>query len=254
MDKQHIVIIDDDKEICSLLQDFLVKHDYHITALTNENDLFTILDDSNAVDLIILDLMLPNTNGFEICKQLRANFNRIPIIMLTALTDDIDKILGLEIGADDYLTKPFNPRELLARIKAILRRTEEPLETKPTNNNNQPISNINRNILKFGGWKLNTASRQLFSPNDVEVSLSSRSYDLLLVFLERPQHVLSRDQLLTILSNRTAEPFDRSIDVQVSRLRQKLEDDSKEPRLIKTVRNGGYLFALQVEKTYIPNR
>lgn len=246
MDEQkqlHIMVTDDDPEIRNLLQEYLTKNQCHVTTASNGEELKTLLATENP-DLIVMDLMMPGKTGIDTCKELRAQNITTPIIMLTGVTDDMEKILSLEIGADDYLTKPFNARELLARIKAVLRRTN----FEPTSEGQTVEPDYQGKLLKFSGWTLNTASRQLFSSDNIEISLSSKAYDLLLVFLEHPQHVLSRDQLLTILCNRMAEPFDRSIDVQVSRLRQKLGDDPKDPKMIKTVRTGGYLFASPVKK------
>jgi two-component system OmpR family response regulator len=240
--QKHIVVVDDDSEIRSLLSNFLHKHNYLVSMAHNGNELFRLLKEEDNVDLIILDIMLPGLDGLAICRDLRQR-SQIPIIMLTAVSDETDRIIGLELGADDYLTKPFNPRELLARIKAVLRRSQNEITV-----NNTAVTTNRYTRLKFSGWCLDTATRRLLSPENMEVPLSGRSYDLLLVFLEHPQRVLSRDQLLDILSNRIAESFDRSIDVQVSRLRQKLGDDPKDPKLIKTIRTGGYFFASPVTK------
>ncbi|MCC9000479.1 MAG: winged helix-turn-helix domain-containing protein, partial [Candidatus Contendobacter sp.] len=190
------------------------------------------------VDLIILDLMLPGDDGLTLCRTLRAR-SAIPIIMLTARGDDTDRIVGLEMGADDYLPKPFNPRELLARIKSILRRSHslpaEPGEVR---------------CFHFAGWTLEVAARQLIAPDRVVVPLGAGEYRLLRVFLEHPQRVLDRDRLLDLTQGRDATPFDRSIDVQVSRLRRRLRDDPREAMLIKTIRNEGYLLAVQVNLEY----
>lgn len=239
----HIIVTDDDSEIRKLLQEFLNKYGYQVSVAKNATELFKLLTEHHDVQLLILDVMMPGTDGLQICQQLRQSKNQIPIIMLTAAIEDSEKIIGLEFGADDYLTKPFNPRELLARIKAVLRRTHSMSE-----HNDIEVSD-KVSTLKFAGWTLNTASRQLFSPSNLEVTLSSKGYDILVVFLEHPQRVLSRDQLLNILSNRSSEPYDRSIDVQVGRLRQKLGDDPRDPKIIKTIRSGGYLFAVPVHKS-----
>lgn len=240
---KHIIITDDDHEICNLLSDYLITHHFQVSIAHDGKQLIQLLADNTHYDLIILDVMMPGSDGIEICRQIRQTSN-IPIIMLTAVTSEADRILGLEFGADDYLAKPFNPRELLARVKAILRRAQEPIPV-----NDAPKQNQTRPpVFEFLNWRLDTATRRLFSPDNLEVSLSSGTYDLLLAFLERPQQVLSRDRLLEITKNRDAEPFDRSIDVQVSRLRQKLEIDPKDPKIIKTVRTGGYLFTVPVKK------
>ncbi len=190
------------------------------------------------VDLVILDLMLPGDDGLVLCRNLRAR-SLIPIIMLTARGDDTDRIIGLEMGADDYLPKPFNPRELLARIKGVLRRSRNPVgepgETKR---------------FHFAGWTLDVAARQLVAPDGVLIPLGASDYRLLRIFLERPQRVLNRDQLLDLTQGREATPFDRSIDVQVSRLRRRLRDDPREAALIKTVRNEGYLLTVHVSPEF----
>lgn len=241
---KHIIITDDDQEIRQLLSEFLSKHGYQVNTAENGEQLLLLLEDkTKPCDLIILDVMMPGPDGIEVCRRIRQESN-IPIVMLTAVSDDTDKILGLEFGADDYIAKPFNPRELLARIKAVLRRSQETLATPP-----EQIPKRNRPpVYEFAGWQLDTAIRRLVSPDAMEVPLSGGAYDLLLAFLEHPQRVLSRDYLLEITRNRTAEPFDRSIDVQVSRLRQKLEVDAKDPKMLKTVRTGGYLFTAAVKR------
>lgn len=239
MDKlTRLIIVDDDQEIRNLLSNFLGGHGYIVSTAKNGDEFFKLLQKDPDIDLIILDVMMPGIDGIEICRRLREK-SRIPVIMLTAVTDETDRIIGLELGADDYLPKPFNPRELLARIKAILRRTRDSsiATAEPT-----------ATMLGFSGWVLDKATRRLFSADDVEVPLSSGTYDILVAFLEHPQRVLSRDQLMDITKNRLADAFDRSIDVQISRLRQKLEVDPKNPQIIKTVRTGGYLFTPTVQK------
>lgn len=242
-DKQtSIVVVDDDDEIRSLLHDFLVQHHYQVHSISNGTDLFSLLESAPPVDLILLDIMLPNIDGIEICKRIR-EISSVPIIMLTALNSDADRIISLELGADDYVAKPFNPRELLARIKAVLRRSQDNKEC----NTDRKSTILQYPTYEFSGWVLDTATRRLVSPDQVEVALSTAIFDLLIIFLEHPQRVLSRDQLLDITKNRMATPFDRSIDVLVSRLRQKIDTDAKNPQLIKTVRSGGYLFASTVK-------
>ncbi len=231
----HILVVDDDREIRDLVGGFLNKHGYRTSLARDGQEMKKVLGDQS-IDLVVLDLMMPGEDGLSLCRNLRAKSN-IPVIMLTAMGEETDRIIGLEMGADDYLPKPFNPRELLARIKAVLRRFSEGSQTSGEGN-----------ALKFSGWKLNVNERELLSADDVVVPLSGGEYELLIAFLERPQRVLSRDQLLDFARGRDAQPFDRAIDVQVSRLRKKLEPDPKEPTLIKTVRGGGYIFATKVEK------
>jgi two-component system OmpR family response regulator len=194
--------------------------------------------DAGSFDLIVLDLMLPGDDGLTLCRNLRATSD-IPIIMLTARGDETDRIVGLEMGADDYLPKPFSARELLARIKVILRRTRSlPPNLRPQD----------EHLLRFAGWVLDTARRQLVSPAGVATPIGGAEYKLLRVFLDHPNRVLDRDQLLDLSQGREADPLDRSIDVQVSRLRQRLGDDPRQPVLIKTLRGEGYVFTAPVEK------
>lgn len=231
----HILVVDDDPELRELLSDYLSKNGFQVTAVEGGPGMKAALE-CERIDLIILDLMLPGEDGLVLCRNLRVDSD-IPVIMLTARGDDMDRILGLEMGADDYLPKPFNPRELLARIKVVLRRTrrlpDEPGEVKR---------------FHFGGWMLDTTARHLLTPEGVVVPLGGGEYRLLRVFLERPQRVLNRDQLLDLTQGREATPFDRSIDVQVSRLRRRLRDDPRNPTLIKTVRNEGYVLAARVSR------
>jgi len=234
----HILVVDDDREIRDLLARFLVKHGLRVTTARDGAEMRKALDDWK-IDLVVLDLMMPGEDGLSLTRWLRAQGTPVPIIMLTAMGEDTDRIVGLEMGADDYLPKPFNPRELLARIKAVLRRMQNP--PPPSDNHSGGIR------LRFNGWTLDISTRDLESEDGVVVSLSAGEFDLLQAFVEHPRRVLSRDQLLDLARGRTAVPFDRSIDIQVSRLRRKLGDDAKEPQLIKTVRGGGYLFTAEVE-------
>lgn len=187
-------------------------------------------------DLLVLDLMMPGEDGLTLCRELRVKSN-LPIIMLTAMGEETDRIIGLEMGADDYLAKPFNPRELLARIKAVMRRTQA---------DNQPAAETLTRDLRFDRWLLDVNRRELVDEDGVGLSLSTAEFDLLKVFLERPQRVLSRDQLLDLARGREAVAFDRAIDTLVSRLRRKLERDPKNPELIKTIWGGGYMFSADV--------
>jgi two-component system OmpR family response regulator len=190
-------------------------------------------------DTIILDLMLPGEGGLSLCQKVRAQMG-IPIIMLTAMAELSDRIVGLELGADDYLTKPFAPQELLARVRALQRRTGE-----QKSHSVEP----SRPVIAFSGWHLDITCRELRSPEDVMIPLSGGEFDLLVVFLEHPQRILTREQLIDLTHGQGHEAFDRSIDVQVSRLRRKIEPDSKRPDLIRTVRNGGYMFTAKVNRS-----
>jgi two-component system OmpR family response regulator len=237
MTKQdHILIVDDDAEIRGLIREYLQKHGYRVAAAANGRELRAAVQTARP-DLIVLDLMLPGEDGLELCRELRADSD-VPIIMLTARGEETDRIVGLEMGADDYLPKPFNPRELLARIKSILRRTR----TLPENLQPEAARTI-----RFAGWALDVATRNLRSPQGVVVALSGTEYKLLRTFVAHPNRVLNRDQLIDLMLSRDASPFDRSIDVQVSRLRHRLGDDAAEPAIIKTVRGEGYVLAAAVE-------
>ena len=231
-DKKAILIVDDDREILELLRSFLSKHGY-LAYTAERTEAADKLLGMHKLDLLILDVMMPGEDGLAYCRRIRGS-NDIPIIMLTALGEETDRIVGLEIGADDYLPKPFNPRELLARVKAVLRRS-------PEHASDDSRRNMHR-IVEFENWQLNTAKRELKSSTNVMTSLTAGEYELLLAFIDNPQRVLNRDQLLDITRGRSAGPFDRSIDVQLSRLRKKIEPNPKEPSIIKTVRNGGYIF------------
>ncbi len=230
----HILVVDDDREIRELLARFLTRHGLRVSTARDGVDMMKALDGS-AVDLVVLDLMLPGEDGLSLCRRLRAG-STLPVIMRTAMGEDTDRIVGLEMGADDYLPKPFNPRELLARIKAVLRRMQAaPAAESPAGD-----------TMRFDGWTMELGARRLLSPDGTEVELSTGEYELLLAFITHPRRVLSRDLLLDLARGRSAAPFDRSIDIQVMRLRRKIESDPKEPRLIKTVRGGGYVFAAEV--------
>ncbi len=237
----HILIVDDDNEICQLVARFLEPHGFRVTSAGDGPSMRAALQREPA-DLIILDLMLPGEDGLSLCREIRAA-SRIPIIFLTALNGEADRVVGLEMGADDYLPKPFSTRELLARTRAVLRRSAPPSDAavEPT-----PKAASGRR-LRFSGWTLDTGRRLLTAPDGVLVDLSGGEYELLVAFLERPQFVLTRDQLLDITRGRDAGPFDRAIDMQVGRLRRKIEADPRTPELIKTVRGGGYVLASQVE-------
>ena len=232
VDAASLLVVDDDGEILSLVAKFLRSNGFRVHTARNGVEMTEALKRAH-VDLIVLDLMLPGTNGLDLCRNLRRT-SAIPVVMLTAKGDDIDRIIGLEVGADDYLPKPFNPRELLARINAVLRRSRA-----------SPSADRAGRGFAFDGWRLDTLKRELTNPAGVVVDLSTGEYDLLLAFLEAPQRVLSRDFLLDAARNRTAEAFDRTIDVQVSRLRRKIGGPAD---LIKTVRGAGYMFTADVSR------
>ncbi len=233
----HILLIDDDSEIQRLLTRYLTTNGLRVTVGGDGRAMHQALADWQ-IDLVILDIMLPGDDGFALCRQLR-QAGRLPVIMLTAMTEDSDRIQGLELGADDYVIKPFNPRELLARIHAVLRRTEDGGQTGRTTEE-APRS------LRFLGWTLDRAARELHAPDGTVVHLSGGEFALLLAFLKNPQRVLSRDQLADMARGQSATPFDRSIDIQISRLRRKIEPNPKDPSLIKTVHGQGYQFCADV--------
>ena len=233
----HILVVDDDREIRELLAKFLERQRLRVTTARDGKEARRAFLNGH-YQLVVLDLMLPGEAGLDLARWLRAETN-VPIIMLTAMTDEADRIVGLELGADDYVTKPFNPRELLARIRAVLRRTVE--------TDDRALGQVAKTY-SFGGWKLETARRRLLDPSGVEVLITGGEYDLLVALLDRPNRVLTRDMLLDLLRGRQAGPFDRAIDVAVSRLRRKLEDDGRNAQLIKTVRGGGYVLSTPVER------
>ncbi len=234
----HILVVDDDRDIRELITDYLIKSGYRATGAANGREMRAVLS-SSLVDLVVLDIMMPGDDGLTLCRQLRSDPRQnLPVLMLTARSEETDRILGLEMGADDYLIKPFVARELLARIKAILRRTR----ALPPNLH---ITGVGR-ILAFGEWQLDTSARHLLDSDGVIVALSGAEYRLLRVFLDHPQRVLNRDQLLNLTQGRDAELFERSIDLLVSRLRQRLREDAREPAYIKTVRSEGYVLASTV--------
>lgn len=233
-----IAVVEDDPEIRSLVGGLLLREGFEVALCNDASDLDRELE-RRRVDLIVLDLMLAGEDGLSICRRLRTGPMSTPVLMVTAKGDDLDRIIGLEIGADDYLGKPFNPRELVARVRAILRRTRDI---------HHAAANSSPDVYRFAGWTLNAASRLLHNSNGGPVDLTGGEFDLLMVFLTHPQRVLNRDQLLDWTRGRSAGPLDRTIDVQLSRLRRKLGDDAKVPSVIKTVRGGGYLFSATVDR------
>ena len=231
----HLILVDDDLEVLALLQKFLIQHGYSVDVATDGASLWQAVE-RRAPDLIILDVMLPGDSGLVLCQRLRAEHS-VAIIMLTALGEPSDRVVGLELGADDYLTKPFDARELLVRVRAVLRRTGE---------SRTPFGDTPRPVMEFADWQLDVTRRELRSPEKVMIPLSAGEFELLLVFAEHPRRVLSRQQLLDLARGETHDAFDRSIDVQVSRLRRKLESDITSPPMIRTIRNVGYLFTPNV--------
>jgi two-component system OmpR family response regulator len=233
----HILIVDDDREISSLLAEYLEKNGYR-TSTAEDGKVMRKTLDTARIDLIVLDLNLPGEDGLTLCRDLRSRSN-IPIVMLTARGEPVDRILGLEMGADDYLAKPFEPRELFARIRSVLRRSQALPPDMQSNETKQ---------MRFAGWTMDFTARHLINPDGVVVALSGAEYRLLKIFLDHANRVLNRDQLLNLTHGRDADPFDRSIDLQISRLRQKLGEDARSPQIIKTVRNEGYVLATPVAK------
>lgn len=238
MDAQpHILVVDDDREIRDLLSRFLEKQGMRVSAARDAREARRLWP-LGRYHIVVLDLMMPGESGLDFARWLRSQSN-VPILMLTAMAEETDRIVGLELGADDYVQKPFNPRELLARIRAILRRTIG--EGQALEADSRPI--------QFAGWTLEPGRRRLLNPDGAEVPLTGGEFELLAALVERPNRILTRDMLMDLLRGRQAGPFDRAIDVAVSRLRRKLEDDGRNPNLIKTVRGGGYVLSTTVERT-----
>ena len=232
----HILIVDDHSEIRDLVGRALAKEGFRVSAAADGRAMRKVMADSR-MDLVLLDLMLPGEDGLSLCRVLRAESN-IPIIMLTAKGDEIDRVIGLELGADDYVAKPFGSRELIARIRAVLRRSPG----RAAETTNQPRH------YRFDRWQLETDARELLRKDGVSVALSTGEYDLLVVLIERPNRVLTREQLLDLAGRRSADVLDRSIDTQVSRLRRKIEIDAGDPKIVKTVWGGGYVFTSTVSR------
>ena len=231
----HILVVDDDREIRELLSRFLRKNGMRVSVAADGREMKRLLAEAK-VELVSLDRVMPGEDGLSLCREIRS-LSRVPIILLTLLGADTDRIVGLGAGADDYVQKPFNPHELLARITAVLRRAND----LPFQNRLQVAS-----VLRFGGWALDRNRRRLESPAKVAVVLTDGEFDLLVAFAEHPQIVLSREQLLDLTRGREAVAFDRSIDMQITRLRRKIETDPEQPSLIRTIRNKGYVFTADV--------
>ena len=236
----HILVVDDDRELRSLVGKYLGEHGFRVAQAANGREMMSALE-VGRFDLIVLDLMMPGDSGLVLCQKLRAQKGP-PVIMLTAMGSEVDRVIGLEIGADDYVVKPFSPRELGARIKAVLRRAAKVAPDA----DDMPFA------YEFNGWRLEPAVRVLRDPTGAVVDVTSGEFDLLMAFVERPQRVLTRDQLLDLAKGRSSAAFDRSIDVQISRLRRKIEADPREPAIIKTIRSGGYVFTSQVQSIRQP--
>ena len=248
-----VFVVDDDAEIRNLLKTYLEKHQFSVrTAESGEAFLADFEQDSKA-DLIILDIMLPGEDGFSVCRSLRTK-SMVPVIMLTANSDEMDRIIGLEIGADDYLAKPFNPRELLARMKAIFRRIEQiaalsqenPNEANQESNDNKSSGSLQRRF-RFANFCLDSLSRELSNQDGSQCALSGADYNLLMLFLNNPGTVLTREYIAENTRGRDSAPLDRFIDVHISRLRQRLNEDARHPQLIKTIRGEGYILTVDVE-------
>jgi two-component system OmpR family response regulator len=231
----QILVVDDDRQIRTMLARYLGDHGLRVMMAEGGEQMMELLA-AHPFDVVVLDVMMPGDDGFTLCQRLRAR-STVPIILLTARDTDTDRVIGLELGADDYVPKPFSPRELLARIRAMLRRASMVSDAA--------VAKSTR--FHFAGWALDLARRTLTSPRGTRIDLTTGEFDLLTALVQHPQHVLSRDQLLDLVHGRSNLNIDRSIDVQVSRLRRKIEDDPHEPLLIRTVRNGGYFFAVDVK-------
>jgi two-component system OmpR family response regulator len=235
-ERPHILVVDDDREIRSLLSDYLEKNGFRASTAADGKEMRRLLDRAK-VDLVVLDVMLPGDDGLKLCRDLRAE-SQLPIIMLTARGEEVDRILGFELGADDYLPKPFNPRELLSRIKAVLRRAAHaPRDPSPAS----------LRAYRFAEWRLDTTARTLTRADGTSVALSGAEYRVLAILLAHPTRILSRMQLMELARGRELDPLDRSIDVRISRLRQILGDDARAPQIIKTVYGEGYVLGVPVE-------
>jgi two-component system, OmpR family, response regulator len=234
----HVLVVDDDRELRALLCKYLTEHGFRVTQAANGREMMNAIE-AGRFDLVVLDLMMPGESGLVLCQKLRERSGP-PVIMLTAMGSEVDRVIGLEIGADDYVAKPFSPRELVARIKAVLRRAAN------ADPDDLPLA------YEFNGWRLEPTGRVLRDPRGAVVDVTSGELDLLLVFVTRPQRVLTRDQLLDLARGRASAALDRSIDVQISRLRRKIETDPREPAIIKTIRSGGYVFTSQVQAVRSP--
>lgn len=236
----HILVVDDDPALRAMLVEYLADNELRVTAVASGAEMIDIFD-REAVDLVVLDLRLPGEDGMQLARQLRERA-AVPIVLLTGKSEEADRVMGLELGADDYVTKPFSPRELLARIRAVLRRYQAQSDL--------PSRDDTRRAFRFAGWELNLRTRKLTSPDGRKLDLSNGEFSLLAAFCGAPQRVLSRDQLLALTRLHNAEVYDRTVDVQVLRLRRKIETDPLRPTLIVTERGAGYVFAAVVETLF----
>lgn len=236
----HILVVDDDPDLRELVVEYLGEHEMRVSAAASGAAMFALFD-SQAIDLVLLDLKLPGEDGMQLARQLRERAT-VPIVLLTGRKDEADRVMGLELGADDYVTKPFSPRELLARVRAVLRRYQVQT-TLPERDNT-------RRAFRFAGWELNLRTRRLLAPDGASVELSNGEFSLLSALCRAPRRVLTRDQLLSMSRLHEAEVYDRTVDVQIRRLRLKLEADTAKPALIVTERGAGYLLACEVETLY----
>ncbi len=238
----HILVVDDDPSMRELLDDYLTENDFRVTVADGGARMAQVLQDA-VIDLVILDLRLRGEDGMQLARELRAT-SSIPVIIVSGKQDEADRVMGLEIAADDYITKPFSNRELLARIRSVLRRYEA--RTQDTS----PAKRAGRRAYRFAGWELSVLARRLTSPEGARVELSNGEFNLLLALCEAPQRALTRDQLLELSRLHGAEVYDRSIDVQILRLRRKIEVDPSNPQLIRTERGVGYLFDAPVDPVH----
>jgi len=242
----HILLVEDDGEMRHLTARLLRENGFQVSAARDGHEMRGLLDGvAGAIDLLLLDIMLPGRSGLDLLREIRRDRPNLPVIMLTARGEEADRVVGLELGADDYLVKPFAGRELVARLRAVLRRSSR--VSGPNTFESDGKAGTERQI-RFAGWTLDTASRELTAPGGEFVDLSGAEYDLLLAFLSHPQRVLGRDQLLEVGRRRVGDAFDRTVDVQVSRLRRKIEPGQDSPALIKTVRGAGYILTVPVER------
>ncbi len=237
----HVLVVDDDPSLRAMLLEYLGGNELRVTAVASGAEMMAVFDDQ-AIDLVVLDLRLPGEDGLMLARRLRDRA-AVPIVLLTGKAEEADRVMGLELGADDYVTKPFSPRELLARIRAVLRRSALTAQAQA----DQPVRDDKRRAFRFAGWELNLRTRRLQAPGGQQVELSNQEFNLLVAFCGAPQRVLSRDQLLNLSRLNNAEVFDRTVDVQVLRLRRKLEADPFHPTLIVTERGAGYRLQTTVE-------